>query len=309
MTNGGAFLGSNGNLTGTPSPLVFLADAYKISIPMKASPIVKWAGGKTKLLPRLMAHVPARYGRYYEPFMGGAALFFALQPEVAALGDVNTALVTMYRAVASDVDAVITALHVHKAQHIDPEYYYDVRKRWNDAVIRSLWSDAKTAATFIYLNKTCFNGLWRENRRGEFNTPRGDYVNPTIVYEDELRAAGVTLAKAWITRGSFQETTANAERGDFVYFDPPYDPLSETSSFTSYAASPFGKAEQRALAEHARELDARGAFVMLSNNDTPLIRDLYEGFMVETAPCGRSINSKADGRGKIDEVIITSRRA
>ena len=276
---------------------------------MKASPIVKWAGGKTRLLPRLLERAPSRFGRYYEPFMGGAALFFALESEQATLGDVNGALVGLYRAVASDVDAVIDVLRVHKTQHVDPEYYYDVRRRWNDAVIRLTWSEAKTAATFIYLNKTCFNGLWRENRRGEFNVPRGDYANPTILDEDALRAARDALARARIEHGSFQDTTADAEAGDFAYFDPPYDPLSDTSSFTAYAASPFGKAEQRALAEHARALDARGVFVMLSNNDTPLVRDLYDGFLIETAPCGRSINSKGDGRGKIDEVIITSRRA
>ncbi len=275
---------------------------------MKASPIVKWAGGKTKLLPRLMARVPARFGRYYEPFMGGAALFFALEPATASIGDVNAALVTLYRAAALDPGGVTEVALSHKAQHFNPEYYYDVRRRWNDSVIRSIWNDSRTAGTLVYLNKTCFNGLWRENRRGEFNVPRGSYVDPKVINEDELRAAGVALAKARITCGSYQDTTADAERGDFAYFDPPYDPLSETSSFTSYAASPFGKAEQHALAEHARMLDARGVFVMLSNNDTPFIRGLYDGFTIETVPCGRSINSKADGRGKVDEVIITSSR-
>lgn len=276
---------------------------------MKATPIVKWAGGKTKLLPRLTARAPARFRRYYEPFMGGAALFFALEPGDASIGDVNVALVTLYRAVVADLDGVIDVVRAHKVQHADPEYYYDVRRRWNDPAVRLIWSDARTAGTFIYLNKTCFNGLWRENKNGGFNVPRGDYVNPAIIDENALRVAAAVLAKARITCGTFQDTTADAESGDFAYFDPPYDPLSDTSSFTSYAAIPFGKAEQRALAAHAHVLDARGVFVMLSNNDTPLIRDLYDGFVIETAPCARSINSKADRRGKIDEVIITSRRA
>jgi len=276
---------------------------------MKASPIVKWAGGKTKLLPRLMARAPARFHRYYEPFMGGAALFFALEPAAASIGDVNVALVTLYRAVASELSEVIRVALAHKAEHAEVSYYYDVRRRWNDPTVRAAMSPAEIAGTFVYLNKTCFNGLWRENKSGGFNVPRGDYANPTIVDEDELRAAGAALAKARITCGTFQDTTADAGSGDFAYFDPPYDPLSETSSFTSYAATPFGKKEQRALAEHARALDARGVFVMLSNNDTPLIRDLYDGFVIETAPCARSINSKAEGRGKVDEVIITSRRA
>jgi DNA adenine methylase len=276
---------------------------------MKATPIVKWAGGKTRLLPQLLARVPSGFRRYYEPFMGGAALFFACEPERAVLGDVNAALVGLYRTLVSDVDAVIDVLRAHKARHSDPEYYYDVRKRWNDPLMRSIWPDAKTAATFIYLNKTCFNGLWRENRSGEFNVPRGDYTNPTIVDDNGLRAASRSLSRAMITHATYVETTIDASNGDFVYLDPPYDPLSGTSSFTAYAASPFGKAEQLVLADHARLLRDRGAFVMLSNNDTPFVRELYDGFEISTAPCGRSINSKASGRGKIDEVIITSRRA
>lgn len=276
---------------------------------MKATPIVKWAGGKTRLLPQLLARMPTSFRRYYEPFMGGAALFFALEPERAVLGDVNAALVGLYRTLVVDVDAVIDVLRAHKAQHADPEYYYGVRKRWNDATVRSVWSDAKVAATFVYLNKTCFNGLWRENRDGEFNVPRGDYTNPTIFDADGLRAAARVLSRVTLMRASFVETTVGAGDGDLVYLDPPYDPLSDTSSFTAYAASPFGKAEQRALADHARLLRGRGAFVMLSNNDTPFVRELYDGFEISTAPCGRSINSKASGRGKIDEVIITSRRA
>ena len=170
-------------------------------------------------------------------------------------------------------------------------------------------SPTETSGTFIYLNKTCFNGLWRENLRGDFNVPRGDYSNPVIVDEAALRAARDVLVGVRIDLGSFQDTTADARAGDFAYFDPPYDPLSETSSFTSYTATAFGKAEQRALADHARELDARGVFVMLSNNDTPFVRSLYRGFLIETVPCGKSINAKGDGRGKIDEVIITNRRA
>lgn len=276
---------------------------------MTATPIIKWAGGKTRLLPRLMSRAPARFGRYYEPFMGGGALFFALAPEVATVADVNPALITLYRTVVSNLDGLVDVVREHKARHSDEGYYNVVRERWNDAKTRSSWSDAEVSGTFMYLNKTCFNGLWRENRSGEFNVPRGAYDDPAIFDHDALRAAREVLSRARIERGSFQDTTADAAAGDFAYFDPPYDPLSVTSRFTAYAASGFGKAEQRALAEHARALDARGVFVMLSNNDTPLVRDLYDGFLIETAPCGRSINSKGGGRGKIDEVIITSRRA
>lgn len=289
------------------SPLAFFGFVYKINIPMKATPIVKWAGGKTRLLPRLLAEVPSRFRRYYEPFMGGAALFFALEPEQAVLGDVNKALVATYRAVVEGPDALIRRLLEHRSRHAREAYFYEVRSWWNhDPAPRSV---EEIGAAMIYMNKTGFNGLWRENKKGEFNVPRGNYDNPVIFDEETLRAASVALSRARILCARFDETTADAGDGDFVYFDPPYDPLSDTSSFTAYAANPFGKAEQRALAEHARLLRDRGAFVMLSNNDTPFVRELYDGFEISTAPCGRSINSKASGRGKIDEVIITSRRA
>lgn len=273
---------------------------------MKASPIVKWAGGKTRLLPRLLSLAPPRFRRYYEPFMGGAALFFALEPEQARLGDVNLSLIRTYRAVSRDPEAVIRLLAGHKASHSREAYYYEVRQWWNhDLEPRS---DAQVAAAFIYLNKTCFNGLWRENKKGEFNVPRGSYKDPPILDEEGLRLAAQMMSRVHLSCAGFEETTVYAGDGDFVYFDPPYDPVSKTSSFTGYAAARFGREEQRALAEHARALLRRGAFVMLSNSDTPYVRELYADFQIETASCGRAINSKASGRGKVNEVIITPRR-
>lgn len=275
---------------------------------MSAAPIIKWAGGKTRLLPRLRARMPARFNRYYEPFVGGAALFFDLSPQTARIGDVNEGLVTLYRAITTALDDVVRVILDHKARHSDLSYYYDVRDRWNDPTVRLAMTPAEVGGTFIYLNKTCYNGLWRENKRGGFNVPRGNYVDPPILDKLALVAARDALLRATIGHGPYQETTADAAAGDFVYFDPPYDPLSDTSNFTSYAASPFGKPQQRELSEHARALDSRGTFVMVSNNDTPYVRDLYQDFVIDTVPCGRSINSKADRRGKVDEVIITSRR-
>ncbi len=269
-----------------------------------AAPIVKWVGGKTKLLPELIARLPPRFNRYFEPFAGGAALFFSRAPKDAVLGDTNSHLIEMYQAVAANVEDVLGVLETHRRAHERPEYYYETRAYWNDG----MWMDDPSvrAATFIYLNKTCFNGLWRVNREGRFNVPRGDYDDPSIFDPNVLRAASEVLKHASLRKTSYELTTASATAGDFVYFDPPYDPVSKTSNFTSYTKDAFGKDQQRQLAEHARELRKRGTHVMLSNNDTAYVRSLYEDFCIDNVKCGRSVNSKGDKRGKVDEVIITS---
>lgn len=271
---------------------------------MPASPIVKWVGGKTKLLPELRARLPKTYKRYFEPFVGGAALFFALEPQDAVLGDMNDALIDTYRAVQQAVENVIEELAVHRKKHVRDDYYYEVRTAWN----AGKWQmDAVGhAAAFIYLNKTCFNGLWRVNKKNEFNTPRGDYNNPKIFDPAALRAASKALKTTVLLEDGYAKTSEVASKGDFVYFDPPYDPISKTSNFTSYTKDGFGDEQQEALALHAETLHRRGVHVMLSNNDTPFIRNLYKGFCIDTVQCGRSINSKGDKRGKVNEVIVTS---
>lgn len=270
-----------------------------------AKPLLKYVGGKTRLLPELVARMPKAYGRFYEPFVGGGALFFHLAPAKATLGDMNSALIRMYRALSRDVDSVIDHLEAHKHRHgADIAYYYAVRDDWNNH--HWLGDVCGEAAAFIYLNKTCFNGLWRENRAGKFNVPRGDYKNPAIYDEDNLRDAAGALSSAELKSMSYQYTTSGADEGDFVYFDPPYDPVSETSNFTSYVKDAFGKDQQRELASVAIALKAKGVNVMLSNNDTPFVRELYAGFCIDNVKCGRSINSKGDKRGKVDEVIVTS---
>lgn len=266
-----------------------------------ASPIVKWVGGKTQLLDELRARSPASFRRYYEPFAGGLALFFALQPLRAVLADLNVDLVATYQAVADDPEAVIANLTALKA-HQGDDHYYATRDRWNARLGRD--GSAARAAMFIYLNKTCFNGLWRVNKRGEMNTPWGKDSTRQIFERDNVLAASAALAAATLRHGDFKSTTQDASEGDFLYFDPPYDPLTRTANFTSYTKDGFGDDQQAALAEWARELRGRGALVMLSNNDTPLIRRLYHGFRVDAVRCPRSINSKGDKRGKIDEVII-----
>jgi DNA adenine methylase len=265
---------------------------------------VKWVGGKTKLLPELRARMPKTFKTYYEPFVGGGALFFAATPARAVLGDMNAALIATYRTVASHVEAVINRLEWHKREHDSNGYYYEVREWWNGR--RDDADPVSQAAAFIYLNKTCYNGLWRVNKSGGFNVPRGDYENPPIVDAPNLRAASTVLKQVCLLTSEYGATTADAQEGDFVYFDPPYDPASKTSNFTSYTKDAFGKTHQEQLAAHARELRNRGVKVMLSNNDTEFVRSLYQDFCVDNVKCGRSVNSKADKRGKVDEVIITS---
>jgi DNA adenine methylase len=268
-----------------------------------ASPIIKWVGGKTKLLPELLKRRPEKFRRYFEPFVGGGALFYRLAPGAAVLGDRNADLIATYRAVAAGVDEIIDALTEHRARHGEA-YYYEMRARWNDATVR--WTTTARAAAFIYLNKTCYNGLWRVNRGGGFNVPMGRYASPQIFDGDELRAASALLRRATFRVGGYDATVADAADGDFAYFDPPYHPVSATANFTSYTADAFGEAEQARLADTARALAARGCAVMLSNSDTPFIRSLYTGFQVDRVQCPRAINSDPAARGNVDELIISS---
>ena len=268
-----------------------------------ASPVVKWVGGKSRLLPELLSRMPEKFNRYYEPFAGGAALFFRLAPRRAVLADSNHDLIGLYTAIANDVGAVIRRLQMHREVH-DESHYYEVRTRWNDREVS--WSTPERAAAFIYLNKTCFNGLWRVNRSGAFNVPIGRYTDPPICVPDALRAAQQVLARAEIRRAEYRVATADARAGDFLYFDPPYDPLTPTANFTSYTSSVFGPDQQQELADTARALVARGCRVLLSNSDTPFIRSLYKGMQIDRVKCSRAINSNAAKRGEVDEVIITA---
>lgn len=266
-----------------------------------AHPVVKWVGGKTKLLPELLSRMPERFGRYYEPFAGGAALFFRTAPRRAVLNDSNADLIALYTALQTDVASVIKRLQQHRERH-DERHYYAMREQWNEH--HAEWNNAERAAAFIYLNKTCFNGLWRVNRSGDFNVPIGRYTDPPICVPEALRAAHVVLSRAELRNGDYNDAVADAQKGDFIYFDPPYDPVSPTSNFVSYSAVGFGADDQRALADCARRLVAKGCHVMLSNNDTPFVRSIYKGFKIDRVKCARAINSNAAKRGDVDEVII-----
>ncbi len=264
--------------------------------------MIKWVGGKTKLLPELLARMPDRFGRYYEPFAGGAAMFFKLAPKRAVLADSNPDLIALYTAIAKDPNAVIRRLELHRAAHTE-DHYYAMREKWNHNHLS--WPAPERAAAFIYLNKTCFNGLWRVNRSGDFNVPIGRYTDPPICVPETLRAASSVLARADLRCGDYQSAVDDAKPGDFLYFDPPYDPLTPTASFTSYTAGAFGPDEQRTLAATAKQLVDRGCRVMLSNSDTPFIRSLYRGLHIDRVKCSRAINSNAAKRGDVDEVVIT----
>ncbi|MGD2076851.1 MAG: DNA adenine methylase [Chloroflexota bacterium] len=265
-----------------------------------AVPFLKWAGGKRRLLKQYAPYFPDRraIGRYYEPFIGSAAVFFHLQPVDACLSDVNRQLVEIYLVVQRDVEGLIQALQVHRNEH---DYYYQVR-----ALDPTTLTDVERAARLIFLNRTCYNGLYRENRRGQFNVPFGRYANPTICDEDRLRRASRALQGVDLVVDDFANVVDEAGPGDFVYFDPPYAPLSATSNFTSYNRHGFDHDDQRRLAEAIDNLTRRNVYVMLSNSSAPLIYELYDrpGLRLVPIQARRNINSKADGRGPVKELLI-----
>lgn len=276
-----------------------------------ARPFAKWAGGKTKSLPELLKHVPEKIHTYVEPFVGGGALFFELAKQRrfkhAILNDKNEELMNVYVAIWRSLPALLVVLERHKtewaARTIDgrAEYFYEVRS-WDIAEL----NDVNRAARFIFLNKTCFNGLYRVNLAGKFNVPVGRYANPTICDADNLRAVSEALKaiKIEFWRVDFENTLG---LGDFTYCDPPYDILGENADFTSYTAGGFTWADQERLEKAARDSLSIGKHmrIVLSNASTPRVRKLYENWSIHEVKAERAINSKADRRGKITELVIT----
>ncbi|MDO4910221.1 MAG: DNA adenine methylase [Corynebacterium sp.] len=267
------------------------------------SPIVKWVGGKRQLLNELLPRVPESFGTYYEPFIGGAAMLCALAPERAVINDVNDELIGLYRLVASDVDALVARLQIFENTE---DEYYAVREWDRDQELWETLTPVDRAARLIFLNKTCFNGLFRVNAAGQFNVPYGRYTNPKIVNEEGLRALADYFSQNTVrmTSRDYASVVADAVAGDFVYLDPPYDPVSDTSSFTGYAKNGFGKSEQRRLKETCDALDARGVKFMLSNSATPFIRELYADYNLEIIAARRAVNSVGARRGAVDEVVV-----
>ncbi|MEG4805800.1 DNA adenine methylase [Microcoleus sp. ARI1-B5] len=278
-------------------------------------PFLKWAGGKTRLIGQYQPYFPEKFTTYYEPFLGGGAVFFYLaqqHPSVqAVLTDINPELINAYRCVRDKVEDLIELLLEHASEHSkdNKEYYYSVRSR-------SCNTDTEKAARLIYLNKTCYNGLYRENSKGEFNVPIGRYKNPNICQADLLRSVSSLLKPAQIQVRKFPEILDFATSSeDFVYFDPPYYPISTTSNFTAYSRDNFKESEQLQLRNVFAELAERGVKVMLSNSNCDFIKEIYsvpQSFPRERFPklieisASRGINSKSCKRGPVKELLISS---
>lgn len=264
-------------------------------------PFIKWAGGKSRLIPELIQQLP-QFNHYFEPFIGGGAFFFYLQPFCATLIDINPELTNVYLTVKNNVEDLIIDLkkHIHSQ-----DYFYKIRDADRSPTF-SEWSPVERASRLIYLNKTCYNGLYRVNSQGQFNVPFGAYKNPKILDEANLIACSQVLQNTTILTGSFLLVEARAKPQDFIYFDPPYAPLSPTAYFTNYSQAGFNEHKQIALKELCDRLTNNGIKWMQSNSSAELILDLYQKYTIRTIDAARAINSKADKRGKIKELIITN---
>lgn len=271
-------------------------------------PFVKWAGGKTQLLDKIHALMPKTYNRYFEPFIGGGALMFSVAPKDFIINDFNSELIQAYRCFTNEKDfkKLLETLDFHEEHHSE-EHYYEVRNMDRNLDFLSL-PIYERAARMIYLNKSCFNGLYRVNRKGYFNVPSGRKKTVNCYEKENLKEINdfFSSSKPKIFNGDFQNALTEVKAGDFVYFDPPYDTWENKDSFTSYAKNPFGKEEQKRLAKVYKELSEKGAYVMLSNHNTEFIRELYKEFNIHVVEAKRMINSKASGRGNVEEVIITN---
>jgi DNA adenine methylase len=290
--------------------LVKTEDIDKISkiIDEKPKPFIKWVGGKRQLLKQflLMNLYPPndfdpKVNTYFEPFVGGGAVFFDLLPQKAVLSDLNKELIVTYNVIKNNVDDLIKSL---KKYEYTKDHYLKIRAKDVGAL-----SNLEIASRFIYLNHTCFNGLYRVNSKGGFNVPFGKYKNPLICDEINLRRVSKALKNVKIKHQDFKEVLKLAQKGDFIYFDPPYYPINKTSSFTSYTKEAFLEKEQTELRDAVIELNKRGCFIMLSNSDTPFINKIYsniKGIYINKVKAKRTINSKSSGRGEIYEVLITN---
>ncbi|MBA4075625.1 MAG: modification methylase [Cyanobacteria bacterium PR.023] len=272
---------------------------------IRTSPFLKWAGGKGRLLAQLDPLFPKAnsYKRYFEPFLGGGAVFFHLASKNTTLesylSDANFELINCYQVVKNQPTELLSLL---ANMRNDKHFFYKVR-----AQDITQMSELERAARLIYLNKTCFNGLYRVNRKGQFNVPFGKYKNPRIADYDGVARASALLERASLISGPFDAVTVKAKKGDFVYFDPPYQPLSKTANFTSYTLTSFGMADQERLAALVGRLTKEGVKVMVSNSDTPELRTLYEnipGVSITTVQAARAINCHGDKRGAVSELVI-----
>ena len=264
----------------------------------KYKPILKWAGGKTQLLEHLLPKIPKEYNKYIEPFFGGGALFFALEPNNSIIADSNPELINLYRVIAKDVNSLISEL---KNLKNEKDFFYDMRKKEFSEL-----SEIEAAARTIFLNKTAFNGLYRVNKKGQFNVPFGYYKNPKILDEDQLLAASKLLKKTKILLGDFKDVLCeNAKKGDFIFLDPPYLPVSKFSDFKRYTKEQFHEKDQISLANLVNKLSKKGCHILLTNSNHPLIHELYKDFNIDIYKTKRNINSKSTNR-KGEDIIVSN---
>ncbi len=267
-------------------------------------PVVKWAGGKSKVISQLSKYIPQAFNDYHEPFVGGGAMFFYLVPDLinrngkVYLSDLVKDLIILYAAIKNNVEELIRKSKEHK---YEKEYYYKIRSLNPFGM-----PDIERASRMLFLNKTCFNGLYRVNKKGQFNVSFGDYKDPVIVDEMALRSASRAFQIAEISHGDFELVLKNAQKGDFIYLDPPYVPLSATSDFTQYTPGLFNAYDHKRLKDVFDNLKEKGCYVMLSNSDTDFVVDLYSGYNIKTINASRAINSNIKKRGAVKELLILS---
>ncbi len=274
---------------------------------IKGKPFVKWAGGKRQVIDELKKYVPEEFDVYYEPFVGGGALLFELSPKKAVISDLNKELINVYSVLCDEekFKKMCSVLNSYEASHSE-KFFYEIRNKDRNKNTFNRLSDYTRAARTIYLNKACFNGLYRVNSKNEFNVPFGKKLKVNTYEGSNLITVSnyLTMNDIKILGVDFEEAVKDAKKGDFVYFDPPYD--SDTGTFNSYTEGGFGKDEQRRLAEVFKELDSRGVYVMLSNHNTSLVSELYKDYNFHRIEAKRNINSNGKKRGKIEELIITN---
>ncbi|HEU5702259.1 TPA: DNA adenine methylase [Streptococcus pneumoniae] len=269
-------------------------------------PFTKWTGGKRQLLPVIRELMPKTYNRYFEPFVGGGALFFDLAPKDAVINDFNAELINCYQQIKDNPQELIEILKVHQ-EYNSKEYYLDLRSADRDERI-DMMSEVQRAARILYMLRVNFNGLYRVNSKNQFNVPYGRYKNPKIVDEELISAISVYINnnQLEIKVGDFEKAIVDVRTGDFVYFDPPYIPLSETSAFTSYTHEGFSFADQVRLRDAFKRLGDTGAYVMLSNSSSALVEELYKDFNIHYVEATRTNGAKSSSRGKISEIIVTN---
>ncbi|MDG8893358.1 DNA adenine methylase [Streptococcus pneumoniae] len=269
-------------------------------------PFTKWTGGKRQLLPVIRELMPKTYNRYFEPFVGGGALFFDLAPKDAVINDFNAELINCYQQIKDNPQELIEILKVHQ-EYNSKEYYLDLRSADRDERI-DMMSEVQRAARILYMLRVNFNGLYRVNSKNQFNVPYGRYKNPKIVDEELISAISVYLNnnQLEIKVGDFEKAIVDVRTGDFVYFDPPYIPLSETSAFTSYTHEGFSFADQVRLRDAFKRLSDTGAYVILSNSSSALVEELYKDFNIHYVEATRTNGAKSSSRGKISEIIVTN---